>query len=100
MDQQLLAKVLKEAMKGGRYSVGVKEVISEMKGSKLIVCTNSVTPTAGKQIEEEAKKNNVSLVRLDRNSTEMGRMVGRPFRVSALAIRTVSDADLKQLTAA
>ena len=97
VEQHILAKILKEAMKGGRYSIGASEVISDMKGSKLIILTKSLPAQTREKLAEEAKKNNVKVIDVERNSTEMGRMVGRPFRVSAIALRSVSDSDLRQL---
>ena len=98
VDQQVLAKILKEAMKGGRYSLGAGEVIADMKGSKLILLTESLPVDTRAKLTEEAQKNNVKMVDLEMNSTELGRMIGRPFRVSALALRQVSDSELRQLT--
>jgi large subunit ribosomal protein L30e len=97
VEQQLLAKILKEAMKGGRYSIGASEVVSEMKGSKLIILSKSLPGDTRTKLAEEAKKNNVKVIDLEKNSTELGRMIGRPFRVSALALRSVSDSELRQL---
>ena len=97
VEQQVLAKILKEAMKGGRYSIGASEVVSDMKGSKLLILTKSLPGDTRTKLAEEAKKNNVKVIDLEKNSTELGRMVGRPFRVSALAIRSVSDSELRQL---
>ncbi len=96
--QQVLAKILKEAMKGGRYSLGAGEVIADMKGSKLIILTESLPGKTRMKLTEEAQKNNVKVIDLEKNSTELGRMIGRPFRVSAVALRSVSDSELRQLT--
>ena len=98
VEQQVLGKILKEAMKGGRYSIGASEVISDMKGSKLIILTKSVPPETRAKVAEEAQKNNIKVIDLEKNSTELGRMIGRPFRVSAIALRSVSDSELRQLS--
>ena len=97
VEQQVLAKILKEAMKGGRYSIGASEVISDMKGSKLIILAKSVPAETRTRLAEEAQKNNIKVIELEKNSTELGRMIGRPFRVSAIALRSVSDSELRQL---
>ena len=76
----------------------ILEVISEMKGSKLVILTESLPSISRAKLTEEAQKNNVKVVQIEKNSTELGRMVGRPFRVSAIALRSVSDSDLRQLT--
>jgi ribosomal protein L30E len=97
MDTAHLSKVLKDAMKGGKYSLGAKESISGMKGAKAILLTRSVPPLLGAKLREEAAKHNVSVVELPITSAVLARMVGRPYNVSAVALRSVSEADVKQL---
>jgi ribosomal protein L30E len=97
MDTAHLSKVLKEAMKGGKYSLGAKETISGMKGAKALLLTKSVPPILGSRLREEASKHNVTIVDLPISSADLARMVGRPYNVSAAALRSVSEADLKQL---
>ncbi len=97
MDTAHLSKVLKDAMKGGKYAIGAKESIAGMKGAKALLLTRSVPPALGTKLREEAGKHDVSVVNLPLSSAELARMVGRPYRVSAVALRSVSEADLKQL---
>jgi large subunit ribosomal protein L30e len=92
-----LSKVLKEAMKGGKSSVGAKESIAGVKGSKAVLCTRSIPPALGTRLREEAKKHGVPVVELPQSSVELARMVGRPYKVSAMALRNVSESDVKQL---
>jgi large subunit ribosomal protein L30e len=98
VDAAILSKVLKEAMKTGKTSIGAKESIGTMKGTKAVLCTRSVPPTLGSRLREEAKKHGVPVVDIPQSSSELARLIGRPYRVSALALRSVSDADVKQLT--
>jgi large subunit ribosomal protein L30e len=98
-DQQVLARVLKEAIKSGKYTIGTKEVISELKSAKLVIAA-STTPVAGSEdggLAKEAEKNKVPVVRIDKSSAQLGRMIGRPFRVSAIALRVVAEGDFRQL---
>ncbi len=97
VDAALLSKVLKDAMKGGKTAIGVKESIAGLKGSKAVLCTRSVPPVLGAKLKEEAKKLGVPVVELPHSSAELARLIGRPYRVSAVALRTVSEADIKQL---
>jgi len=97
VDNAHLSKVLKEAMKGGKTAVGAKESISAMKGSKAILLTRSVPAGLGAKLREEAKKSGVPVVELSQSSSELARMIGRPYRVSAVALRSVSEADVNQL---
>jgi large subunit ribosomal protein L30e len=99
VDQQLLGRVLKEAMKSGKYTMGTKEVVSEVKSSKLVIAAAALPGKSGRRLKEEAEKNKVPLLILDRNSAQLGRLLGRPYKVSAVAIRSISDSDLRQLQA-
>ena len=98
VDSAQLSKVLKDAMKGGKSAVGAKESIAAVKGSKAVLCTRSIPAALGAKLREEAKKHGVPVVELTQTSAELARMVGRPYRVSAIAVRNVSDADVKLLT--
>jgi large subunit ribosomal protein L30e len=98
-DQQLLGRVLKEAMKAGKYTLGTKEALSEVKSAKVIIAAKSVRGSVGEALAREAEKNKVPIVNVEKTSAQLGRMLGRPFRVSTIAIRSISEADLKQLQA-
>jgi ribosomal protein L30E len=97
MDTAHLSKVMKDAMKGGKYSLGAKESISGLKGAKALLMTKSVPLKLGTKLREEASRHNVTIVDLPITSAELARMVGRPYNVSAAALRSISEADLKQL---
>ncbi len=97
VDSTLLSKVLKDAMKGGKSAVGAKESIAAVKGSKAVLCTRSMPAALGVKLREEAKKHGVPVVELSQSSADLAKMVGRPYKVSAIAVRNVSDADVKQL---
>jgi ribosomal protein L30E len=98
VDQALLSKVLKDAMKGGKSALGAKESIAAMKGSKAVLLTRSVPEALGAKLREEAKKQGVPVVELPHSSADLARLVGRPYNVSAMALRNVSDSDVNQLT--
>jgi ribosomal protein L30E len=96
-EQALLSTILKEAMKGGKYSIGAKEAIAGMKGTKAVVCTSSIPARLGVSLRDEAKKHDVAVVEVAFSSMELARMIGRPYRVSVLGLRSMGEADLKQL---
>ncbi|MDG7006867.1 MAG: ribosomal L7Ae/L30e/S12e/Gadd45 family protein [Nitrososphaerota archaeon] len=97
VDSAHLSKVLKDAMKGGKTAVGAKESLAAVKGSKAVLCTRSLPAALGGRLREEANRQNVPVIELTQSSAELARMVGRPYRVSAMALRNVSDSDVKQL---
>ncbi len=93
-----LSKILKDAIKGGKYTIGARETIAGMKGTKAVLCTRSLPDQLGGKLRTEAKKHGVAVVDIDISSAELARMVGRPYRVSTLALRSLGEADLKILT--
>jgi len=97
VDNSLLGKVIKDAMKGGKSALGAKETIAAVKGSKAVICTRSIPPVLGTKLREEAEKHGVPVLEIPQSSAELAKLVGRPYNVSAMALRGVSDADLKQL---
>ncbi len=97
VDNALLSKVLKDAMKGGKTAVGAKESLAAMKGSKAILLTRSIPAGLGAKLRDEAKKQGVPVVELPHSSAEFARMIGKPYRVSAASLRSVSEADVNQL---
>jgi len=97
MDTAHLSKVLKEAMKGGKYTLGAKETIYGMKGAKALLLSSSVPTDLLTKLKAEAAKHDVTVVDLPVTSAELARMVGKPYSVSAVALRSVSEADIKQL---
>jgi len=98
-DQQVLARVLKEALKSGKYTIGTKEVISELKGSKMVIAASTISSkdSAEGGLVKEAEKNKVPIVKIDKSSSQLGRMLGKPFRVSAISIRVVAEGDFRHL---
>ncbi len=92
-----VAKILKDSMKGGKYVLGAREVAQGMQGSKVIICTTSLPPSMAARIRSEAQKNEIPVIDFKATSSELARMVGRPFRVSVIALRSLGDADLRQL---
>jgi ribosomal protein L30E len=98
-DQQVLARVLKEAIKSGKYTIGTKEVISELKSAKMVVAASTLSDAGSEEggLISEAEKSKVPIVKIDKSSAQLGRMLGRPFRVSAIALRVVAEGDYRQL---
>ena len=93
MPERELEKQLKVAAKTGKYIVGRREVLSGVKGSKLLVW--SASANVPQRILDECKAMSVPAVRFDGNPVELGRACGIPFRVSVIALKSTGDADLR-----
>ena len=91
-EERELEKQLKVAAKTGKYIVGRREVLSGVKGSKLLVW--SASANVPQQILDECKALSVPAVKFKGNPVELGHACGIPFRVSVIALKTTGDADL------
>lgn len=83
-----LDKIIKEAVSSDKYRSGVKEVLQSVKGSKLIILSNSVPAPERSKIEEQAKAASVALYDYPGTSVQLGKMCNRPYRVTAIAIKS------------
>jgi len=95
-DERELEKQLKLAAKTGNYIVGRREVLSGVKGSKLLVWSVSANVPQG--ILDEARTLAVPAVRFNGNPVELGRSCGIPFRVSVIALKSPGDADISSFS--
>lgn len=89
-----LEKVIKEALASDKYKSGVKEVLQSVKGSKLIILSNTVPASARSKIEEQAKSASVALYDYPGTSVQLGKMCNKPFRINAIAIKSGSSEEI------
>ncbi|MDG6996540.1 MAG: ribosomal L7Ae/L30e/S12e/Gadd45 family protein [Nitrososphaerota archaeon] len=87
-----LEKQLKLAAKTGKFIVGRREVLSGLKGSKLLVW--SASANIPQQILDDCRAQSVPAVKFEGNPVELGKACGIPFRVSVIAVKSPGDADL------
>jgi large subunit ribosomal protein L30e len=91
-----LEKQLKLAKRTGSYLVGRREVLSGIKGSKLLVWSDS--SNLPQTILDQSRDLSIPAIKFNGNPVELGRACGIPFRVSVIAVKTPGDADLAAFT--
>lgn len=92
-EEREIEKQLKLVSKTGKFVVGRREVMSGLKGSKLLVWSASASlPQA---LLDESKNLFIPAVRFNGNPVELGRACGIPFRVSVISVKAPGDADIK-----
>ena len=94
---KIIEKVLKDAVNANKYKCGTREVLGSMKGSKLIMLSNSLKPESRSKLEEQAKSANVPLYVFDGNSFKLGKLCNKPFRISVLALKSGTDAEINSI---
>jgi len=94
---KLLEKVIKDSMEDNKCSFGAKEVIGSMKNSKLIVLSESIPQNMLQKILENAKNSKVPTLNFKDSSVALGRLCGTQFRISAISLKNLSEANLKSI---
>jgi large subunit ribosomal protein L30e len=94
---KILEKILKDALKEDKITMGTKQVLNSMKNSKLIVLSQSVQKEMFTKIESDAKKEKVPLVNFQGTSVALGRLCGLQFRISTISFTSLSDANIKSI---
>lgn len=94
---KIIEKVLKDAVNANKYKCGTREVLGSMKGSKLIMLSNSLKTESRSKLEEQAKSANVPLYVFDGNSFKLGKLCNKPFRISVLALKSGTDAEINSI---
>ncbi len=95
--KKILEKALKDSWKEDKSILGSKQVLNSLKNSKLIVISQSAPKHMADKIIEGAKKEKVSTLQFEGSSIALGRLCGLQFRVSAVSLTSVSDANIKSI---
>jgi len=92
-----LEKIIKEAISSNKCKIGTRQVMGSIRGSKLIVLSNSLMSRNKSKILEEAKSAQVPTLNYDGNSVQLGRLCNKTFRISALSLRIGKDNEIQEL---
>ena len=89
-----LEKVIKDAVAADKYKSGIREVLQSIKGSKLIIVSKSIDSADRAKLEEQAKTANVAVYEYPGTSVQLGKLCNRPYRVTAIAIKSGTAAEI------
>jgi large subunit ribosomal protein L30e len=89
-----LEKVIKDAVAVDKYKSGVREVLQSVKGSRLIIVSKSIDSDDRAELEEQAKTANVAVYEYPGTSVQLGKLCNRPFRITAIAIKSGTAAEI------
>ena len=92
-----LEKIIKDAKSSNKFKEGLKEVRSNIKGSKLIIVSNSLRNSDKQFLEKSCNELKVPLYYYSDNSIKLGRLFNKPYRISTVAFKSVEDEDLNAL---
>lgn len=86
--------MIKDAVAADKYKSGVKEVLQSVKGSKLIIISKSIDSDDRTKLEEQAKAADVAVYEYPGTSVQLGKLCNRPFRITAIAIESGTEAQI------
>lgn len=92
-----LEKTIKEAISSNKCKIGTREVMGSIKGSKLLVLSDSLMDTDKSKILEEAKAAQVPTLQYNGNSVQLGRLCNKTFRISAISLKIGNDNEIQEL---
>ena len=94
---KLLEKAIKDSIKKRKPTIGTKQIMHSMETSKLIVISQSVPNEKVKNVEKNAKNYNVPILNFEGSSVELGKLCGLQFRVSAISLDSLSNANTQAI---
>jgi len=94
-----LDQALAMAVKTGKVLFGANSTIKNIMTGKvrLAIVASNCPDKIRRTIEEYCKLSEIPLFVYPRNNIELGRVCGKPFSISALAIRDLGDSDILKM---
>ena len=95
---KLLEKAIKDTIKKRKPTIGLKQIMHSITSSKLIVISQSVPNEKVKEVETNAKNNNVPTINFEGSSVALGKLCGLQFRVSAISLDSLSNTNTQAIS--
>jgi large subunit ribosomal protein L30e len=92
-----LEKIAREAISSKKYKAGTKEVMKSIKGTKLLVISESMRQKLKEKLEKQASDSNIPLYNFRGSSLQLARLCGVPYRVSAISLKTGNIEDINDI---
>ena len=91
-----LDRVIKSALKSGKIFLGSKQAINAARTGKAValIQASNCPEYVRKEIEAHADLSKIPVYSYSGSALDLGLMCGKPFMVSAMTIRTLSDPEL------
>jgi large subunit ribosomal protein L30e len=97
VDEKMLEKTLQNILKTGKYTFGLKESTKSLKSVKLMIYANTLDAKTVSNLESSCAAVSVPTLAFPGSSLTLGRLCNRPFKVSALSVKSAGEADLTPL---
>ncbi|MBM3898305.1 MAG: hypothetical protein FJ358_07290 [Thaumarchaeota archaeon] len=97
VDEKTLTRTLTSVAKTGKYVAGYREVAKSVKGSKVVIASSTIDELERETLQKTCNTASVPFLQLEQTSMGLGKALGKQFRISALAIKSSGDANLKPI---
>jgi large subunit ribosomal protein L30e len=92
-----LEKIAREAISSKKYKVGTREVMKSIKGTKLLIISESMGQKLKEKLENQASNSSIPLYYFRGSSLQLARLCGVPYRVSAISLKTGNIEDINEV---
>ena len=91
-----LDRIIKSALKSGKINIGSKQTINAARTGKAIafIEADNCPENIQEKIRSYADKSKIPVFKYPSSALDLGLICGKPFTVSAMTIRTLSDPEL------
>jgi large subunit ribosomal protein L30e len=93
----MLENVFKKVVKTGKYVTGLKEVVQSLKGSKIVIYSKTLCEKDVTRLVEGCRILSIPVLPYDGSTVELGKICGKPFRISTIAVKSPGEADLSPI---
>lgn len=97
LNKSQIESFLSQVIKKGKIVYGTNEVLDELRGSKAVIVSKSIKPNIRQKLYRDCKKNSIPIIEYEGSSIDLGRALGKNFRVSVLSIKSTGGYDLKEI---
>lgn len=95
-DKQL-HKIMRSIIKNGKYDLGLKESTKSLKNVKMLIYSSDIEKSVISNIEDSCKQLSIPVIAFPESSMALGRVCGKPFKVSVISVRSTGDTDISSL---
>jgi large subunit ribosomal protein L30e len=92
-----IEKITREAISSKKYKAGTREVMNSVKGSKLIIISESMEEKLRAKLQSQAASSNVPLYHFRGSSMQLARLCGMPYKVSTISLKAVNAEDIDSI---
>jgi len=92
-----IEKITREAISTNKYKAGSREVMKSVRGSKLIIISDSMAKRIRDKLENQASTSKVPIYHFRGTSLQLARLCGAPYKISAISLKAGNSEDINSI---